>query len=379
MKKILLITTAFALFFSSFGNAANKLPSKRAIIKSMTRVCNWQLTNLKFEYKRKDGKIDRVPNTDWVRGAFLTGLMAQFYTTRQEAYLDSAVAICQRNNWKCGKRPRHADDLTVGQTYIELYILKNDPVMLADVKNRVDAIVANPKRGPITGWKNDDNWAWCDALFMAPPVFSRLYAVTQNTAYLDTMDVLWTDTYNLLYDKSEKLFYRDTRFMAKADGSQQLSKNGKKIFWGRGNGWVMGGLVRILQNMPENYPARSKYEQIFKDMCEKIASVQGKDGLWRSSLLDPDEYPSPETSGSGFFCYALAWGINNHLLPADKYLPAVINAWKGLNWAVDKKTGMLGWVQAVGADPRSVSADETQEYGAGAFLLAGSEVIKLVK
>ena len=114
-------------------------------------------------------------------------------------------------------------------------------------------------------------------------------------------------------------------------------------------------------------------------MCEKIATLQGEDGLWRSSLLDTEEYPAPETSGSGFYCYALAYGINNGLLPSKKYLPVILKAWKGLNWAIDKQTGMLGWVQAVGADPRSVTSSETAEYGAGAFLLAGSEIIKMKK
>jgi len=105
---------------------------------------------------------------------------------------------------------------------------------------------------------------------MAPPAFVLMYAATQDTSYLHTVDLLWTDTYNLLYDKSEKLFYRDARFVLKPDGTQQLNGNGKKIFWSRGNGWVLGGLVRILQFMPKNYPARPKYELIFKEMCSKV-------------------------------------------------------------------------------------------------------------
>jgi len=58
-------------------------------------------------------------------------------------------------------------------------------------------------------------------------------------------------------------------------------------------------------------------------MADRILSLQQEDGLWRASLLDPDSYPGGEVSGSGFFCYALAWGINNKLLDRDTYLPAV--------------------------------------------------------
>jgi rhamnogalacturonyl hydrolase YesR len=94
--------------------------------------------------------------------------------------------------------------------------------------------------------------------------------------------------------------------------------------------------------------------------------------------LDPDAYPAPETSGTGFYCYALAWGINQRLLERDLYLPAVRKAWKGLVNSV-LPDGKLGWVQPIGADPRKVSAEQTEVYGVGAFLLAGSEMYKIVQ
>jgi hypothetical protein len=39
--------------------------------------------------------------------------------------------------------------------------------------------------------------------------------------------------------------------------------------------------------------------------------------------------------------------------------------------------GMLGYVQAIGAEPGEASPDKTEVYGVGAFLSAGSEVYKL--
>jgi unsaturated rhamnogalacturonyl hydrolase len=41
--------------------------------------------------------------------------------------------------------------------------------------------------------------------------------------------------------------------------------------------------------------------------------------------------------------------------------------------------GKLGWVQQIGAAPASVTFEDNQEYGSGAFLLAGSEMYKLKK
>ncbi len=40
--------------------------------------------------------------------------------------------------------------------------------------------------------------------------------------------------------------------------------------------------------------------------------------------------------------------------------------------------GKLVWVQPIGEDPKKVTADMTEVYGVGAFLLAGTEILKLL-
>jgi rhamnogalacturonyl hydrolase YesR len=139
----------------------------------------------------------------------------------------------------------------------------------------------------------------------------------------------------------------------------------------------MGGLVRLLKELPADYPKRAFYVSLYKEMAERVVSLQQPDGLWRSSLLDPDSYPGGEASGSGFYTYALAWGVNNRILDRKKFVPAVRKGWVGLNTLVTTD-GKVGWTQPIGADPRKNFDRESWEvYGAGAFLLAGSEVIKL--
>jgi len=141
----------------------------------------------------------------------------------------------------------------------------------------------------------------------------------------------------------------------------------------------MGGLVRTLSELPKDHPTRDFYIQNNKEMAEKIITLQQADGLWRASLLDPDSYPGGEASGSGFYCYALAWGINNGILDKAKYLPVVEKAWVGLNGLI-QPDGHVGWCQPIGADPKkNFTAESWEVYGTGAFLLAGSEVIKLGK
>ena len=94
------------------------------------------------------------------------------------------------------------------------------------------------------------------------------------------------------------------------------------------------------------------------------------------SLLDPASFPLSETSGSGFFAYALAWGVNQGLLDPGRFGPAARRAWLALAGCVDRD-GMLGHVQPIGADPKAFPEHSTEVYGVGAFLLAGSEAYRL--
>ena len=134
--------------------------------------------------------------------------------------------------------------------------------------------------------------------------------------------------------------------------------------------------MRVLQVMPPDDPRRPFYVERLRDMAASVAKIQGKDGLWRPGLLDPQSYPLPEVSGSAFFVYALAWGINQHLLDAKQYGPVVKRGWAGLvrNIYTD---GRLGCIQPVGAAPGAYTAGASYVFGTGAFLLAGSEIEKL--
>ena len=213
-------------------------------------------------------------------------------------------------------------------------------------------------------------WWWCDALFMAPPTLARLYKATGKTEYLDFMDREWWITSKLLYDSEEHLYFRDATYLGKHEA------NGRKLFWSRGNGWVMGGLARVLDYMPKNYPARAKYAAQLREMAAAVIEVQGDDGLWRSGLLDAHAYRLPEVSGSAFIAYALAWGVNQGLLDRKTYGSAARKAWAGLLTHV-YADGRLGCIQPVGAAPGQFQETSSYVYGIGAFLLAGSQMDRL--
>jgi rhamnogalacturonyl hydrolase YesR len=333
----------------------------QAIVNVMTKAADWQLAN-----------PSKHRLTDWTHGALFAGMAAWAQMAEDEKYMTALKEWGQKNNWQLGPRQYHADDHAVGQMYLDMYSLYKDPAMIKNVKERFDWLLANPSDVTLKAGQQQgkDRWWWCDALFMGPPVWAKLAALTGEPKYLDFMNKEWWATTQYLYDTQEHLYFRDDNFFQKREA------NGKKIFWSRGNGWVMGGLVRVLESMPTDYPDRPRYIRLYQDMAAKLIQIQSKDGFWHSSLLDAASYPAPESSGTAFYCYSLAWGVNHGVLDGKTYLPAVIKAWKGLTGNVGAD-GKLGYVQQIGADPKKTSIEETEIYGVGAFLLAGSEVYKL--
>jgi rhamnogalacturonyl hydrolase YesR len=283
-------------------------------------------------------------------------------------YKAAMLKVANDLNWQPGPRVMHADDLAVGQMFLEQYTIHKDPKMMAAMRARLDAEMATPD--PTDPQK--PLWWWCDALFMAPPVFADMAAVTGDKKYLVFMDREWDITTALLYKRSKHLYFRDASYLDKHE------KNGEPLFWSRGNGWVMGGIVRVLQRLPADSPLRPKYIALLKEMAAELISIQGKDGLWRPGLLDADSYPLPEVSGSAFITYALAYGANEGILDRATYWPAVQKAWAGMIAHV-YADGRLGCIQPVGAAPGAYSESSSYVYGVGAFLLAGSEIYRTAK
>jgi rhamnogalacturonyl hydrolase YesR len=206
---------------------------------------------------------------------------------------------------------------------------------------------------------------------MAPPLLARLYQITGNQAYIDFLNKEWWQTSDALYSPSAHLFFRDQRYLSRREA------NGAPIFWARGNGWVVGGLVQILERLPKDDPARPRLEAQFRDMMNAVLLTQQSDGLWRSGLLDASSYELPEVSGSAFFTYGMVWGIRANLLPRKKFEPAARRAWKGMVSHI-YADGRLGSIQPIDGEPGYFKPSGSFVYGVGGFLLAGAEIERLL-
>ncbi|NQV30339.1 MAG: glycoside hydrolase family 88 protein [Candidatus Marinimicrobia bacterium] len=359
-KSIKIILSILFLVSSIMSQEFFETPYVEDIQEQMKRVAQYQIKNP--THHRSTNR--NFPN-GWVPASFYIGVIGAYEATGDKYYSESALAWAKSNKYTLGPRLRHADDHACGSVYLSLHPNSKNDKRLKAVKDVYDQLIADPKPGR-------EDWWWCDALFMSPPTLAQLGKVTGDKKYHEFMHKMYWDTAEYLFDKDAALFYRDQRYF------YRRSQNGKKVFWSRGNGWVIAGLPRIIANLPETDKQRESYIELFKTLASSLKEVQGADGYWRSSLLDPDEFPNPESSGSGFITYALAWGINQGYLDKQIYTPVVIKGWSGLSRAVHGD-GKIGWVQDIGMDPRDVSFDDTHAYGAGAFLLAGSEMIRLVE
>ncbi|MDC7684618.1 glycoside hydrolase family 88 protein [Asticcacaulis sp. BYS171W] len=351
--------------------APDTIPDGEAVLRVIKRSASAEVARMTAIEANPQGQRNGV-STNWIAATFFVGAMKLNAVADVPDVRDYSLRTARRFNYALqgDGAPVHllnADDQAIGDLYQAVYLHTGSPGTLMPLQQRLDFTLPYLSKAP-----EPDKlvWWWCDSLFMAPPVLARMSAITGDPKYIRAMDVQWWRTYERLYDKEQHLYARDERFI------ERRSPNGKKIFWARGEGWVLAGLARVLEVMPEDFPTRPRYVQLFQEMSARIITLQQPDGLWRASLLDTEAFPEPETSGTAFYTYALAFGINHGLLDRKTYLPYVLKSWAGLNHYV-LPNGILGQVQSAGDQPVPTKRDGTALYASGGFLLAGLEVMNL--
>ena len=386
MKKTFYSYKLILLFFSSSIIAQSDKESINEVVELIDKVIIWQ--------NQQSDHIQKYTLINWQFATKYIGMMKVFKTTGNIAYLSYLKNIGENHKWQTLPDMYHADKIAISQVYIDLYKELGGEELIKNTKWVLDANLIRNKPNADVRFKdnpyNHEWWSWCDALFMAPPTFAKMYEISGEIKYLDYAIEHWLITTDYLWDKKENLIYRDDRYFGKR------TRSGKKIFWSRGNGWVFAGLVHMLEIIPEDHPKRKLFIGQFQKMAFKLLDLQERtsDGLWRSNLLDPGVFAYlnrkedklfetakvdiPENSGSAFFCYGFAWGINNGLLEPSLFEKPMVKAWSELVKHVNSE-GRLGYVQPVGKDPKPYDAESWQEFGTGAFLLAASEYIKYLR
>ncbi|TVT43189.1 glycoside hydrolase family 88 protein [Hymenobacter setariae] len=354
---------------------AQQLPKKKEVLKKMTQANAYFMKQ--WPDPGKDIMTNKLrPSHIWTRGVYYEGLMALYGLDKKKQYYNYAVDWGQKHQWglRNGPTDRNADNQCAGQTYLDLYQIDPQPERIKELKAAIDNMVHSDKV---------DDWWWIDALQMAMPVFAKLGVMTKDTAYYGKMYRLYSHTKlqqggHGLYNAQDSLWWRDKDFVP-----PYQEPNGQDCYWGRGNGWVVAALVRVLDIMPKDAPHRAEYEQTYLQMMRALPRLQRPDGYWNVSLHDPTHFGGKELSGTALFTYGMAWGVRQGLLDKAQYQPLIIKAWNAMATECVHPDGALGYVQGTGKEPKDgqpvsyTSKPDFEDYGLGCFLLAGSEVYKL--
>lgn len=325
-----------------------------------------------------------LTNAFWHHAAYHTGNMEAYAISQNRKYLQYSLDWAEHNQWKGAKSNKKENwKYTYGETddyvlfgdwqicfqvYADLYNLDPNPVKIERAREVIEYQMSTSQI---------DYWWWADGLYMVMPVMTKMYKITNNKDYLDKLHTYYTYAKKLMFDPESKLFYRDAKYIY----PKHKTKNGRKDFWARGNGWVFAALAKVLQDLPKDNEYRAEYQDMFVTLGESIVNCQQPEGFWARSMLDLPYASGYETSGTAFFTYGLLWGINNGFFDKEKYMPTVIRSWNYLTNIALQKNGVVGFVQPIGerADQNlNVGAKSTADFAVGAFLLAASEMYKYV-
>ena len=381
MKRISFLLICF--FFAGCGGSFVRKPGEKEVLNAL-RLANdyfmakWSDPGQPIPYPSRNRNYE---SNVWTRAYYYEGLMELWKIDPQQRYIDYALEWGNKHEWKLrnardGWRTRNADSQCAGQTYIFLYEL--DPEKpehyIVNIKMAIDSMMVTDKM---------DDWSWIDAIQMAMPVFAQLGNITGDMAY-------YTRAYDMymyakhqhgndgLYNPQDGLWWRDSEF-----DPPYREPNGKNCYWSRGNGWVLVAMARMLDILPEDAPHRKEYETMLIDMCHALKKVQREDGLWNVSLHDPNHYGGKELTGTAMFTYGMAYGVNNGLLNAKEFIPVIYKAWKGMVNDGLHPNGFLGYVQGTGKEPKEAQPvtyerePDFDDFGLGAFLMAGTEIYKI--
>ena len=329
----------------------------------------------------------------WDPAAYHTGNMEVYKLLKDDKQLDYTRRWAYHNNWsgateadpsrwKYANYGEGKDYVLFGdwqvcfQTYIDLYNLA-----IANGGTDADNYFMVKRAKEVMHYeaysKKDDYWWWSDALYMVMPVMTKMYKLTGDVQYLDKLyeNLLYSD--RIMLDQETGLYFRDARYVY----PNHKSVNGKKDFWARGDGWVLAGLAKVLQDLPKDYKHYKFFVDKFQRLADIVAKTQQKDGYWTRSILDPNHAPGPETSGTAFFAYGIMWGVNNGFLAKKDYKKCIDRAWQYISETAVQADGKVGYVQPIGdrAIPgQTVDTNSQANFGVGAVLLAACEYYRYI-
>ena len=209
---------------------------------------------------------------------------------------------------------RHVDHAIFGIVPLELYIRTKDPQYLDLGRKLADQQWENPTPEGLSG----ETRFWIDDMYMITILQLQAWRATGDKVYLDRA-ALEMVAYLDKLQKPNGLFYHGPEF---------------PFFWGRGNGWVAGGMAELLGELPNNHPKRARILQAYRTMMASLLQNQDADGMWHQLIDHPESYQ--ETSATAMFTFAMITGVKKGWLKDKPYAQAARKGWLGVNRFIDQ-------------------------------------------
>jgi unsaturated rhamnogalacturonyl hydrolase len=221
---------------------------------------------------------------------------------------------------------RHVDDEIFGIIPLEIGLQTKDARFLTEGKRWADRQWENPQPDGLSG----ETRYWIDDMYMLTILQLEAYRATGNRTYLDR-------------DAKEMVAY-----LAKLQQPNGLFFHAPDVpfYWGRGDGWVAAGMAEMLHDLPADHPQRPAILAGYRKMMAALLQYQGKDGMWRELMDQPDAWP--ESSSSAMFTFALISGVKNGWLDSATYGPAARRGWIAVVGYLDQNHDLTSVCEGTG-------------------------------
>jgi unsaturated rhamnogalacturonyl hydrolase len=306
-----------------------------------------------------------------------TGREAYFDYVKKyvDRYVDGSGLIDYGKPWPVVTPPTSPSDPTI-QDVIQpstllfgVYAKTHDPrylTAMASTRKTFDTIKAN---GEGAWWHKPTypNQQWLDAIFMSQPFLVKYGALFADAAApgdasrcfaMSTQQIKLAAEHT--FDPATQLYRHawngaaDGKWLGLAPPSKTAPLDGvavSPILWSRSLGWLLAGVVDVLDDLPKTHPDRPALLAIIENIAQGLKRYQDPvSGLWYQ-VIDVMNGPLPanggyptetvaavgnwlETSSSALFTYGLAKAVRMGYLGADS-LDVARRGWQGVKSKVD--------------------------------------------
>lgn len=343
-----------------------------------------------------DGRLGRYNRWDYPNGVVMNGMILLHEITGDSGYILYNVRLfdflfdyepyfrklMKEKNYR-GHAFRRMIEIraldhcgAIGSALIRTYEKHNDPRYkgyIDTIANHITHKQFRFKDGTIARERPQPESVWSDDMYMCIPFLAQMGKYSGRRNY-------WDDAVKQVIQLSDYLFIEE-KGLYDHGWNTYGGEYDPRFYWGRANGWASMAMAELLDVLPEDYPGRDKVLHIFRSHIRALAEIQDGTGFWHNMLDKTDTYL--ETSSTAMFVYSIAKGINEGWI-SHIYGPVAQIGWNALSSRINRSGQIEGVCEGTtyandNAYYYHRGASSASTLGTGAVLLAGAEMIRLLK